>query len=121
MPWTRTSITCARSSERRATGSKRFAESGTVSTMPDGAATPRTSDPADDRALAADGRLIRNVRWRLVAWSGLTTLVVLAILGASLYAVAAQSLETTGKKQLDVRAQAYRQRPDPGAGPGQGF
>src|SRR6267378_355819 len=89
--------------------------------MPDGVATTDIGDPADARALAADGRLIRTVRWRLVAWSGVTTLVVLSILGAALYAVAAQSLETTGKKQLDVRAQAFRQHPDPGGGPGQGF
>ena len=40
--------------------------------MPDGAASPRAGDPADERALAADGRLIRGVRWRLVLWSGLT-------------------------------------------------
>ena len=80
-----------------------------------------TGDPADQRALAADARLIRGVRWRLVLWSGLTTLVVLAVLGIALYAVAAQSLETAGKKQLDARAQAFRQHPDPGGGPGQGF
>lgn len=89
--------------------------------MPDGAATPLDGDPADQRALAADGRLIRDVRLRLVLWSGLTTLVVLAVLGFALYAVAAQSLETTGRTQLDARALAFRQRPDPGDGPGQGF
>ena len=32
-------------------------------------------------ALAADNRLIRRVRWRLVAWSGLSTLLVLVVLG----------------------------------------
>ena len=30
--------------------------------------------PPSSEALAADGRLIRRVRWRLVAWSGLSTL-----------------------------------------------
>jgi signal transduction histidine kinase len=88
--------------------------------MPDGAA-PLGSDPADERALAVDGRLIRNVRWRLVLWSGLTTLVVLAVLGVALYTVAASSLEATGRQQLDARAQAFRRHPDPGGGPDQGF
>jgi signal transduction histidine kinase len=89
--------------------------------MPDGALTPRSGDPADQRALAADGRLIRGVRWRLVLWSGLTTLVVLAILGIALYTVAARSLETAGENQLNARAAEFRQHPDPGGGPGQGF
>jgi signal transduction histidine kinase len=71
--------------------------------MPDGAPTPRGGDPADQRALAADGRLIRGVRWRLVLWSGLTTLVVLSILGIGLYAVAARTLESSGIAQLDAR------------------
>jgi len=89
--------------------------------MPDGVLSTATSDPADERALAADARLIRGVRLRLVLWSGLTTLVVLAVLGFALYSVAARSLQTTGEKQLDDRAQAFRQHPDPGGGPGQGF
>src|SRR3954467_2442155 len=89
--------------------------------MPDGASAVGATDPADQRAQAVDARLIRGVRWRLVLWSGLTTLVVLAILGLSIYAVAAQSLETTGRAQLDARAQVFRQHPDPGGGPGQGF
>jgi signal transduction histidine kinase len=71
--------------------------------MPDGALAPGTGDPADQRALAVDGRLIRGVRWRLVLWSGLTTLVVLAILGAALYAVAARTLETNGVDQVTNR------------------
>jgi signal transduction histidine kinase len=89
--------------------------------MPDGAISPATGDPADQRAVAADTRLIRGVRWRLVLWSGLTTLVVLTFLGIALYAVAASSLEAAGRKQLDARALAFRQHPDPGGGPGQGF
>jgi signal transduction histidine kinase len=89
--------------------------------MPDGAQAAGSGDPADQRAVAADGRLIRGVRWRLVLWSGLTTLVVLAVLGIALYSVAARSLQTTGEKQLDARAQAFRQHPNPGGGPGQGF
>ena len=89
--------------------------------MPDGAVSIGIGDPADERAQAADGRLIRGVRWRLVLWSGLTTLVFLAVLGFALYAVAAGSLESTGKKQLDARAEVFRRHPDPGGGPGQGF
>src|SRR6185369_8113815 len=89
--------------------------------MPDGVLSTATGDPADERALAADARLIRGVRLRLVLWSGLTTLVVLAVLGFALYSVTARSLQTTGEKQLDDRAQAFRQHPDPGGGPGQGF
>ena len=42
--------------------------------------TPREDD-AEQAALAEDGRLIRRTRWRLVAWSGLSTLVVLVVLG----------------------------------------
>jgi two-component system sensor histidine kinase CiaH len=93
--------------------------------MPDGAATPLSGDPADQRALAADGRLIRGVRWRLVLWSGLTTLVVLAILGMALYAVAARTLESNGIAQLAERIEPIvkqvenpRLRP---AGPDYGF
>jgi signal transduction histidine kinase len=71
--------------------------------MPDGAVSPRTGDPADERAQAADGRLIRDVRWRLVLWSGLTTLVVLAVLGIALYLSAARTLEDRGVVQLSAR------------------
>jgi signal transduction histidine kinase len=93
--------------------------------MPDGAAAPRTGDPADERALAADGRLIRGVRWRLVLWSGLTTLVVLAVLGVGLYVVAASTLEANGIQQLRSRlepivAQVENPRLRP-SGPEYGF
>jgi signal transduction histidine kinase len=71
--------------------------------MADGAAEPRSGDPADQRALAADARLVRDVRWRLVLWSGLTTLVVLAVLGLGLYAAAAQTLAKNGVEQLTER------------------
>ena len=89
--------------------------------MPDGAVSLGTGDPADQRALAADARLIRGVRWRLVLWSGLTTLVVLAALGVALYVSAARTLEANGIKQLDNRAAAYLVDHDPRSGPGQGF
>ena len=76
--------------------------------MPDGAAPPAGGDPADARALATDNRLIRGVRWRLVLWSGLTTLVVLALLGVALYVVAARTLESDGIKQLATHADIAR-------------
>lgn len=89
--------------------------------MPDGAALPETVDPADERALGADARLVRKVRWRLVLWSGLTTLVVLAALGIALYVSAARTLEANGIKQLDNRAAVYLVDHDPRSGPAPGF
>ena len=88
--------------------------------MPDGAAAPGAHDAAETEALAADGRLLRRVRWRLVAWSGLSTLTVLVVLGAALYLIAARTLEMQGIRQLDNRIDALRGiRPDidePGLG-----
>ena len=77
--------------------------SGTVCAM---AEVTRQSglDPVEQRAIDADARLVRGVRWRLVAWSGLTTLVVLLILGIALYAIVARSLATAGIAQLETRA-----------------
>lgn len=92
--------------------------------MPDGVVTAG-ADPTDERARLADGRLIRIVRWRLVLWSGLTTLFVLAVLGVALYLVAAKTLERSGVEQLSLRTgqivdaiQNPRQRP---GGPEYGF
>lgn len=88
--------------------------------MPDGARAEGVHDAAEREALATDGRLIRHVRWRLVAWSGLTTLAVLLVLGVVLYLVAARTLETQGLKHLDDRIAEIRGvRPDlddPGLG-----
>lgn len=53
---------------------------------------------------AADARVIRHVRWRLVAWSGGATLVVLAALGIAIYAAVAGSLAADGRQQLQDRA-----------------
>jgi signal transduction histidine kinase len=71
--------------------------------VPDGVGTTEPGDPADRHALAADATLIRGVRWRLVLWSGLTTLVVLAVLGVALYLSAAGTLEKNGVGQLTDR------------------
>src|SRR5439155_881004 len=70
---------------------------------------------AETDALAADGRLIRRVRWRLVAFSGGTTLLVLVVLGIALYLTAAATLQARGEQQLEQRADAMLARggPDP--------
>ena len=48
--------------------------------MADGARVDPRDTPAEQVALADDARLIRRTRWRLVAWSGLSTLIVLIVL-----------------------------------------
>ena len=93
--------------------------------MPDDDVQPGGGDPADERALAEDSRLIRGVRWRLVAWSGLTTLLVLAVLGIALYVSAARTLGDNGVRQLDIRTgqivdDLVNPHPRPG-GPEYGF
>ena len=88
--------------------------------MPDGVATSGP-DPTIAESLASDAGLIRTVRWRLVLWSGLSTLVVLAVLGVALYLVVARNLETTGINQLTFRSQQFAHFQDPRSGPGQGF
>ena len=87
--------------------------------MPDGAPTPTVGgDPADQRARADDGRMIRAVRLRLVLWSGLSTLLVLLVLGASLYLVVARNLEANGNDLLTKRTAEFARHP---IGPSQGF
>jgi signal transduction histidine kinase len=72
--------------------------------MPDGARPePETGDPADRRAVASDTRLIRDVRLRLVLWSGLSTLLVLLVLGLGIYLTARQSLQSSGIAVLSDR------------------
>ena len=57
-----------------------------------------------DRSIdATEAKLVRDVRWRLVAWSGGTTLVVLLILGLALYSAVSNSLAATGTQLLDAR------------------
>ena len=79
---------------------------------------------ADERALAADAGLVRGVRWRLVAWSGGTTLIVLVALSIALYLSAARSLEATGTAPLVRRAEEIKElleQPRGRPGPGYGF
>jgi signal transduction histidine kinase len=70
------------------------------------------------KASEADAQLLRRVGWRLVAWSGGSTLLVLVVLGLALYVSVASSLEATGVAALEQSAGAIissRQGPD---GPG---
>ena len=68
--------------------------------------TAPEDQPSDDEDVIADARLIRRVRWRLVAWSGGVTLVVLLVLGATLYTAVARSLEASSLARLQARADA---------------
>ena len=51
-----------------------------------------------------EAALVRRVRLRLLAWSGGTTLVVLALLGTVIYIAVANSLAAAGTDQLRSRA-----------------
>ncbi|MFN2484637.1 MAG: sensor histidine kinase [Candidatus Limnocylindria bacterium] len=53
-----------------------------------------------------DARLVARVRWRLVAWSAGSTLVVLLLLGTALYGAVRASFDRTGTAQLEQRAQS---------------
>jgi len=81
--------------------------------MPDGVPAGGAGDTAEIDALAADARLIRRVRWRLVAFSGGTTLLVLVALGIALYLSAAATLQVRGEQQLQQRAEAMLARGGP--------
>jgi len=63
---------------------------------------------ANPRPVAADASrpesaLLRRTRWRLIAWSGGTTLVVLLVLGITIYVAAANTLAAIGTDQLRSR------------------
>ena len=94
--------------------------------MADGRRVDPRDDDAEQTALADEARLIRRVRWRLVAWSGLSTLVILVVLGAALYAAVANSLEAASVQQLENRARPFvaaleGPNGNPGTGPQQGY
>jgi two-component system, OmpR family, sensor histidine kinase CiaH len=76
-----------------------------------------SNDAAETTAAEGDARLIRDVRWRLVAWSGGSTLLVLLLLGLALYVSVASSLESAGVATLDQRADDIRAFPRPGDDP----
>ena len=72
---------------------------------------------------AADARLLRRVRRRLVAWSAGSTLVLLLLLGSALYFAVNASLAASGTSQLDQQAASVRSfvtRADTGPGLGAG-
>lgn len=55
-----------------------------------------------------DARLLTRVRWRLVAWSAGSTLVLLLALGTALYLSVDASLAAAGRAQLDSQARSLR-------------
>ena len=65
--------------------------------------SPDRATPGAARPIA-DATLVRRVRWRLLAWSGGTTLAAMVILGALLYGTVSWSLAKTGEDQLRARA-----------------
>jgi two-component system sensor histidine kinase CiaH len=92
---------------------------------PPASAVPLSEDRVDEQARRGDARLVRRVRWRLVLFSGGTTLLILLALGALLYVRVASSLETTGVTQLEARAAALKEflggSDNPGNGPPTGL
>ncbi len=71
--------------------------------MADGAT--ESVDASDAAAQSADAELVRRTRWRLVAFSGGSTLLLLILLGIALYAAVAGSLAATSTAQLQERAE----------------
>ena len=89
--------------------------------MADPAQPGATFDTAEQQASESEARLVRDVRWRLVAWSGGSTLLVLLVLGIALYVSVASSLQASSLAVLDDRAQDIvsfirGERPQPGGG-----
>lgn len=91
--------------------------------MPDGpirtdAAIAAPVGGAEQAVLADEATLIRRVRWRLVAWSGVSTLVVLLVLAIALYAAVASTLRTASVQQLNDRVDPLAEAlQGPGSGP----
>jgi len=81
---------------------------------------PALATPESDTA--GDVRLLRTVRWRLVAWSGAITLAILVVLGVALYASTAANLASGTEAALRSRAatvsDALHRSSFPGPGPG---
>jgi signal transduction histidine kinase len=75
--------------------------------MADGIRVEARHDDAEQAALGDEARLIRRVRWRLVAWSGVSTLLVLLVLGAALYAVTASTLTGASVSELENRVDPW--------------
>jgi hypothetical protein len=75
--------------------------------MADGFRVDPRDDGAEQAALASEARLVRRVRWRLVAWSGVSTLVVLVGLAIALYAAVANTLAAASTQQLSNRVDPW--------------
>ena len=60
--------------------------------------------PGSARVSQPDARALRRVRWRLLLWSGGSTLVLLLVLGLILGIVTADSLRRSSEQQLADRA-----------------
>jgi signal transduction histidine kinase len=99
--------------------------------MADGLRVDPGDDDAERTALAEEARLIHRTRLRLVAWSGVSTLLVLVVLGAAMYTAVAGTLAGASVDQLSARVDPWVARlegeragrdGDPGFGfqPGQG-
>jgi len=65
------------------------------------------ADATESQASETDAQLVRRVRWRLVAWSGGSTLLVLMLLGAALYAAVANTLASASVTQLSNRVDPW--------------
>lgn len=72
-----------------------------------------TTDPVTHPAMqpptgsgeVEEAPLLRRTRWRLMAWSGGLTLLILVLLGIAVYAAVAGSLDASATAQLERRAQ----------------
>jgi signal transduction histidine kinase len=69
-----------------------------------GAAPGTAGSTSSGTATPPDLRLLRRTRWRLIAWSGGSTLVALVVLGVAIYAAVATSLASVATAQLQDRA-----------------
>jgi signal transduction histidine kinase len=93
--------------------------------MADGRRLDARDDGPEQATLDDEARLLRSTRLRLVAWSGVSTLVVLLLLGVALYAAVANTLQAASVAQLEQRVDPvvrFLEGPDgSGDGPDQGF
>ena len=90
--------------------------------MGDGVGVDPHDDGAEQAELAGEARLLRWTRWRLVLWSGVSTLALLLVLGGALYAAVQNRLVTASVDQLRATVTPVVNSlsgtdADPGAGP----
>jgi signal transduction histidine kinase len=75
---------------------------------------PAPPDAVEERERERDARMVRNVRWRLVLFSGGATLVVLLVLGVAIFTAVENSLANASVARMSIRTQIiedYLQRP----------